>query len=238
MNDNLGRYQFDDELTRGEKIFLWIYLPIHVVVLPLLLGMTQLSGLMGMSEGDMNLMYYGVGLLCMLIFLRSFLRRSFDRLCDRIMACAFAVILGYMLMLALNYFAAMLETLFEQQLDNLNNDAVTQLASSDYGKAAALAVFLAPMVEEPLFRAGIFGTIRKKHRFWAYAVSIVLFALYHVWQYALAYADPMYLLIAVEYIPAGLALCWAYDRTGSIWTPIFLHMLINWLNLAALSATQ
>ena len=49
MNDNLGRYQFDDELTRGEKIFLWIYLPIHVVVLPLLLGMTQLSGLMGMS---------------------------------------------------------------------------------------------------------------------------------------------------------------------------------------------
>ena len=48
-----------------------------------------------------------------------------------------------------------------------------------------------------------------------------------MWQYAAAYGDPLYLLMAVEYLPAGVALCWAYERTGSIWSPIFLHAMID-----------
>ena len=129
----------------------------------------------------------------------------------------------------------MAASLFKEELENLNNDNVIQMAGTEYGKTVAMAVFLAPLVEEPLFRAGIFGTLRPKHRVWAYVVSVVIFALYHVWQYVLVYSDPTYLLVALEYIPAGLALCWVYDRTGSLWTPIFLHMLINWVNIAALT---
>ena len=238
MDENLGRYVFDDALTRGEKIFIWIYLPIHVLVLPLGLGsLAALTGL-GLSEIDCNLIYYALGAVLSFIFLRRFFRRSFDRLCDRILPVVFSVLLGYMIIGALSYVVSLASSLFQVELDNFNNNTVEQLAGTSYGKTMAMAVFLAPVVEEPLFRAGIFGTIRKKHRVWAYAASILLFGLYHVWQYAIAYSDPLYLLMALEYIPAGFALCWAYDRTGSIWTPIFLHMLVNWLSMTAITMSQ
>lgn len=93
-------------------------------------------------------------------------------------------------------------------------------------------------MEEPLFRAGVFGSVRKRSRVWAYVLSVGLFALYHVWQYAVAFADPLYLLMAIEYIPAGVALCWAYERTGSIWSPVFLHGLVNAMSLLALKAVR
>jgi membrane protease YdiL (CAAX protease family) len=235
MNSYPGRVEFDDFLTRGEKIFLWIYLPIHMFGIPMLLGATPLASSLGFSDADANVAYYAVGALLMLIFLRGFLRRSFDRLCDRALLCLFSVLLGYMAVAVLSSLAAMAASLFKEELENLNNDNVIQMAGTEYGKTVAMAVFLAPLVEEPLFRAGIFGTLRPKHRVWAYVVSVVIFALYHVWQYVLVYSDPTYLLVALEYIPAGLALCWVYDRTGSLWTPIFLHMLINWVNIAALT---
>ena len=67
------------------------------------------------------------------------------------MACAFARdIAGAMLMLALNCFAAMLETLFEQQLDTPGQRrAATPAGQSRITAKAAgpIAVFLASTVE-------------------------------------------------------------------------------------------
>ena len=35
------------------------------------------------------------------------------------------------------------------------------------------------------------------------------------------------LLLAVEYLPMSLALCWCYDNGGSIWSAVGLHMVLN-----------
>lgn len=90
---------------------------------------------------------------------------------------------------------------------------------------AAAATFLAPIVEELLFRAGVFGLIRRRNRVLAYAVSMLLFALYHIWGYIAA--DPVYLIYLLQYLPAAWALCYCYERTNSVWGCIFLHMLVN-----------
>ena len=104
-----------------------------------------------------------------------------------------------------------------------NNDAVTGLAKVDYKRMIAVAVLMAPLVEECLFRGVVFGTIRPHSRFWAYAVSIALFSLYHVWQYVIVYSDPK------------LLLSFCYEQTRSIWPPVFFHMCINALSLAVLA---
>ena len=44
--------------------------------------------------------------------------------------------------------------------------------------------------------------------------------------------DLRYLLLAVEYLPMGLALTWCYDNGGSSWSPIALHAVINAFTLA------
>ena len=116
-----------------------------------------------------------------------------------------------------------------------NNDAVTGLARTDYKRMIAVAVLMAPLVEECLFRGVVFGTIRPKSRFWAYAASIALFSLYHVWQYVLVYQDPKLLLSALAYVPVSAALTFCYEQTRSIWPPVFFHTCINALSLTVLA---
>lgn len=120
--------------------------------------------------------------------------------------------------------------------DNPNNAAVMDLVGRQTGKMSAAVIFLAPIVEEMLFRAGIFGTIRRKSRLLAYLVSIALFAIYHVWGYAVS--DPVSWLYLIQYIPAGYVLCRCYEYGNSIWGSMFLHMLINFVSLQLLKLLE
>ena len=45
--------------------------------------------------------------------------------------------------------------------------------------------------------------------------------------------DAQQFLAFLQDLPAGLCLAWAYERSGSIWVPIGMHMLINAMSLAA-----
>ena len=118
-------------------------------------------------------------------------------------------------------------------MENPNNALVMEMAQ-DSGVIRAVAIFLAPIVEEVLFRGALFGSIRTRSRAWAYVASVAAFSLYHVWQYAAAYADWKMLLYALQYIPISIVLAWAYERSGCIWTSIFFHMGFNALSFYAL----
>ncbi len=116
--------------------------------------------------------------------------------------------------------------------DNPNDQAVVDMVA-DNGALRAAVIFMAPIVEEVLFRGALFGGVRKKNRVLAYALSMLMFALCHVWQYAIAAADWTVLIYVLQYLPVGFALAWAYERCGSIWVPIGMHMMINAMSLAA-----
>ena len=101
---------------------------------------------------------------------------------------------------------------------------------------AALAVFLAPIVEELMFRAGLFGGLRRFGRLPAYLICMLLFSLYHVWGFALS--DPAAWIYALQYLPVTYLLCRIYERTNSIWGSILLHMVINYIALNALTMLE
>ncbi len=228
---------FQDPMNRGARVAGWIYLPLHVVAIPLLLG-TVLYLLTGdiPSEITANVWYYLVGLTFVFVTMWGFLRRSFHVLVERLSFCCMSLLAAYavdvVLSLALRLGMAVLGDLPEP-----NNEAVLALAGADYKRMFAVAVLMAPVVEECLFRGVLFGAIRGKNRFLAYFVSVVVFSLYHVWQYALVDQNPMLLLGALRYVPVSIALAYCYDRTQSIWTPIFFHMFINTLSLSVMTAT-
>ena len=94
---------------------------------------------------------------------------------------------------------------------------------------------LAPIVEETLVRGLLFGVIRRKSRILAYAVTILFFSVIHVWQYLVLYDFREVLLAALQYIPAGIALGWTYEKANTVWAPIFLHMTINAISLGIIS---
>ena len=88
-------------------------------------------------------------------------------------------------------------------------------------------------ISPELFRGLVFGNLKGKSRTVAYVVSCLLFALLHVWQFAVVRQDITYFLLMVQYLVPGLVLAWAYDHTGTLWSSILLHAAANALHVLA-----
>ena len=226
---------FTSEMTKRERIMALSYIPFHVALLPLL--MTWLSVYAGLiDEVTANVLCYSIGFIYMLIFEFRFLRRDFDPLCDHMLHCALEIIAGYLLMTVCNYCTSIIILAVLPNASNPNNNAIIDMANIDLRWVKAMSVFLAPVAEELMFRAGIFGTLRRRSRFAAYTVSALAFSLYHVWGFAIA--DPINWIYIIQYIPVSLLLARCYERTNSIWSSIFFHAAVNAISLQALYALQ
>lgn len=79
---------------------------------------------------------------------------------------------------------------------------------------------VAPLAEEVFFRGFLFAGLRQFGLPTAYAVSAGIFALIHFTPAALP-----------ALFGLGVVLAWLYNRTDSVWPPIFLHTFVNSLTL-------
>ena len=87
----------------------------------------------------------------------------------------------------------------------------------------ALAIVIAPLTEELVFRAGLFRYLRSRVPGWAaFGVSALLFASLHVNWVTLEGLTSFLPLAAL-----AVMFSFAYERTGSIGTPIVAHALFN-----------
>ena len=117
---------------------------------------------------------------------------------------------------------------------NMNNNAVESMAGSNYRAMLLYTVALAPIVEETLFRGLVFSTLHRRTRIGAYAVSILFFGAIHVVGFLGTVPWVDLLLNFLQYVPAGIALGWAYERADSIWAPITMHLIINAIAMLSL----
>lgn len=223
---------FTDRLTKGETAAALIWIPAHIVFLPLILRLLCAAGYLEVTAA--NFILYAAGAVYMFVLLGRFLRREFDPLCERPFFCLLQVVGSYVAVLFFNALFAGLLLLVsgEGMAANPNNEAVTGLAAESPGIIKAVGIFLAPIVEELMFRAGLFGAVRRKNRILAYIVSMLAFGIYHIWSYLPQ--NPLYILFVIQYLPVSWLLCRCYERTDTIWTPIFLHMLINAVSMTAI----
>ena len=144
---------FTSRMTRGETIAALLYLPLHVWLLPRLLY--SLPETAGLTDLTVNVAVYVFGTVYMLALLGRFLRRDFDPLCDHFGYCILQVLICYGMMLAFNLLLSGILTLvLPADSVNPNNDAVMEMAGVEFGKTAALAIFLAPLL---LLLANRFG---------------------------------------------------------------------------------
>ncbi len=224
--------EFTSHMTRSEAIFAVLYLVVHIWLLPkLLYSLPQASAL---SDADINLICYAAGFLYMFVFAGRFLRRDFDPVCDYPLNTVIQILACYGMMIAFNLILSAIVILLPA--GNPNNAAVLNMAGREFGKTTAMAVYLAPLLEELMFRAGIFGSLRTYNRTFAYVASMLLFSLYHVWGYAIS--DPIYWIYLLQYLPVSWLLCRCYERCNSIWGSIFLHMMINGISLYSLASVS
>lgn len=235
MTETRFNPHFTPDCTKGETIFGWIYLLVHMFALPLLLPYVQQYIFPALTDIQANGLYYGTSLAVVMIVFWKLLRREFDHLLDSPLRCLSGFFSAYFLWYGLSFLMTGLMTAFGMDMTTPNDHAVDILAKENYRVTMVISVIAAPILEEVLFRGIAFQSLRRKNRFAAYAASLLLFSLYHVWQFVFLYQDWQYLLYILQYLPITFALTWCYEYTGSLWPAIFFHASNNYLAMSLLN---
>jgi membrane protease YdiL (CAAX protease family)/uncharacterized RDD family membrane protein YckC len=93
--------------------------------------------------------------------------------------------------------------------------------------AVLVIAVLAPVTEELFFRGFVFAGLRSRWSLWPAALAVgLIFGLVHA---------PTGLTAVVPLAGLGVALCWLYDRTGSLWPCVAAHVFNNGLALLVVS---
>ncbi|MBR2977374.1 MAG: CPBP family intramembrane metalloprotease [Oscillospiraceae bacterium] len=180
----------------------------------------------GLSAFAANMIFFSVGISVSLALFFPFLRESFSLLRAEPRRVFHALMLGGILHyggLAL-VASVMLRLGIAPQTEN--NAIVLEMTRRAPAAMLLFSVVAAPITEECLFRGAVFAQLRKKSRFAAYAVTALGFALVHAAP-GMAAGHMEDAFGSLVYIPPSVALCFAYEYSGTIWTSIFLHGAIN-----------
>lgn len=226
-----GQPQWRPQLTVEEQRVGWVFFALYLFVLPFLVGLVtrfldeHLE--LGFTAAQSSAVYYAAVLLLLVAAFWDFLKNALRILTENIRQNIFALAVGFVGGLALTVALSLIPLPVENPVIG---DYRAQFLLSP-GHTMAVVMFLRPMVEEILFRGLLFGSLRKKNRAVAYAVSIGLSALMAVWQFMIPDGGPAYLLLAVRYVPLAAATTWAYDVGGSVLTPMALRVILSGLFL-------
>ncbi len=218
-------------MTAGEQIGGTVFFVIYLLVLPFVTApaFRLVETLLGvtLAENLEHVIYYYLLFAVTVIVFRHFLGRTTRHFTDHLgEGCKYALV-GLVALWGLNELAFRLTRMLTGNQTNLNDTSISaQIQGAPY-TTLLIVIFLAPFVEETLFRGLVFGNLRDKSRVLAYLLSCMLFALLHVWQFAVVNRDVTYFLLMLQYLVPGLVLAWSFERSGTLWTPILLHAAAN-----------
>lgn len=225
-------------LTEGEKIAGTVFFVIYLLVLPFVTrpALDLLGRLLGVTIGESlgNTIYYYVLFAVTLIIFHRFIGRTTTLFLENAVGSLKVLAVGFIAFYGLNELTYRLTRLVVGNHTNLNDMTISAQIDAAPWTTLLIVVILAPFVEEMLFRGLVFGGLRSKSRLAAYALSCALFALLHVWQYALVSQDITYLVLMIQYLVPGLVLAWCFDRSGTLWTSMLLHAGVNALSYWAI----
>lgn len=222
-------------LTRFERAGGTVFFVLYLLLLPLAAGpLLRLAGeRLGRhvtEELGSAVYYYSLFAVTAALFHRLLARTTRRFLDEPVLALKTAGI-GLVAHYGLCELASRLGGLLPDRGGNLNDSAISAQIGSAPHMTLFIVIFLAPFVEETLFRGLVFGGLKERSRVLAYLASCLLFALLHVWQFAVAGRDPAYFLLMAQYLIPGLVLAWAYDHSGTLWASIALHAGVNALSV-------
>ena len=225
-------------MTYGEQIAGVVFFVIYLLVLPFvttpLFDLAERLLAVSISSAMRNMLYYYILFAVTVVIFHGFLARTSRHLVDNLGLACKSLAVGLVGLYGLNELVYRLTNLVFTNHTNLNDTTISAQVNDAPHMTLLIVIFLAPFVEEVLFRGLVFGNLKGKSRILAYVVSCLLFALLHVWQFAVVNHDITYFLLMVQYLVPGFVLAWAYEHSGTLWASIALHAAANALSVWAM----
>ncbi len=218
-------------MTAWERALGGVFFALYLLVLPFLADplFAALSRLMGRDiPGNLrNMIFYYTLFALTLVIFWHYLGHTTSYFFSNFWKTLGAMCAGLVAFYGLNELFYRMLDLVLGGLTNLNDVAISAQIHDAPRSTAWIIIFLAPFVEEVLFRGYIFGNLRSASRTAAYIVSCLLFAFLHVWQFAVIHRDMSYFLLMLQYLVPGLVFAWTYEQSGTLWGSVLLHAFVN-----------
>lgn len=229
LSQKMTRWEY---VGGGVYFFLYLYfVPLAIAAIFTLLGWDMKAPA---TQMWINISYFSVNLLAMILIFHRFLYKNLENIGKNFWGFVQAVILGWVLYQVSSYLVSLALSWLCPTLENLNNDLFEDQAKTNFLVTALGTVFLAPLTEECLFRGLIFQGLHSKNRWVAYILSALAFSLLHVLGYIEQYTWWQMALVTLQYLPGGIALAWAYEKSDTIFAPVVLHMIVNAISMGVI----
>ncbi len=226
--------RFDSPLTPRQKALGVGYLAFQLLGLPQLLHAIRNALPVAMSDAALNLAFCTVNFIAILLLFPSFFRRELA-VGKAAPAMVFrSAALGLLLYACDALLVRLLLCVIAPDFANVNDASIAAEASYAFLCTAFSTVVLTPLAEEFLYRALVFGGLHARGRVLAYLISALLFSTIHVAGYLGSYPPGTLALCFLQYLPAGLALAWSYERSGCLLSPVLIHTFINAVGIFSL----
>ncbi len=220
--------------TRQENILGYIYLAFSQILLSSLIAIVAYLWGYPLSITTLNIIYFLVNFVSVVAIFHRFLGRSLQAAWKNIPKCLINVLIGFGIYYWGTILLGFLITRIDPSFANVNDQAVTGMVQENPLMMSICTVILVPVVEETLYRGLIFQQLQRKHRALAYIVSVAVFSAIHVAGFIGSVNWLTLLLCFAQYLPAGIALAWAYERADTIVAPILIHMIINQIGMSTM----
>lgn len=235
----MAKKKVSSGMDKTERVAGSIFFVVYLLVLPTLAAkiFDLFEVLLDTSIGATmrNLLYYYVLFAFVVLLFHSFLARTSSRFLDSLSRSMKSFLLSLLVFYGANELIyRVFHVLFDSRT-NLNDMTIAAQITSAPRMTVLIVVLLAPFVEEVLFRGLVFGCLREHGRVLAYIVSCALFALAHVWSAAASSWDFGYLILMIQYLVPAVVFAYSYEQSGTLWTSILLHALVNALSLFAIA---
>jgi membrane protease YdiL (CAAX protease family) len=219
---------------RSELLWGWLYMAAEFLILPSVLYWISDRLFPGISDSEVNFLFYFVNFLATLLIFRKFLSRNWGTAKNNLLRMGLYVLLGLFLYWASSLVMAEVTYYLMPDFVNINDMSIAAMSQGGFLLTAIGTVILVPVAEECLFRGLLFRGMYSHSRWAAYAVSSLCFCLPHVSAYIGSYDWAVLALCFIQYLPAGLILAWSYEKSNTIFTPILIHTIINAFGIYAM----
>ena len=214
-------------LTKKETVWGICYLIMEFFLIPPMLSLLNSLLPDPLNTATLNFVFYVMNFVAVMVIFRKFLAKNLETMGRYPLYFLQIVIVGLGQYLLFNEFVGYLIAVLDPGFYNANDAAIGEMVSTNLTLMGVATILLVPPAEECLFRGLIFRNLYDKSAPLAWIVSIVGFAAIHIIGY-LGVLTPMELLISfLQYVPAGIALAWAYVKSDSIFAPILIHAIVN-----------
>ena len=217
--------------TRKQTANGLLYLAFQFLLLPSLLTFVNSQMEAPLSSAELNFTFYLINFIAMLVIFFDFLGSNARQAIQHPVLFLQTVILGLV-----GYFACTqaltwaIETLLPTYA-NYNDQSIAAMSRSNFFLMTIGTVILVPPYEECIYRGLIFRNLYGKSRILAYAVSMLAFAAIHIVGYIGTYTPTELTLAILQYLPAGLLLAWSYAKANTLFAPITIHAIINFISI-------